>query len=111
MVVFRISEKQEFDKHFLSYVFNSEFFQYQKSANSRGDIVVHIYEKQLRDMKFVIPPLSEQKQIANFLDQETVQIDQIIDAETKRINLLKEYRQSLISSVVTGKIRMTENIV
>jgi type I restriction enzyme, S subunit len=111
MVIFKIGEKREFDTYFLSYISNSEFFQYQKSANSRGEIVVHVYERQLRDMRFTIPPLSEQKQISDYLDQETSKIDRMVDIETKRIDLLKEYRQSLVSNVVTGKIDVRDEVI
>jgi len=55
-------------------------------------------------------PLKEQQQIANYLDEKTTQIDSIIEKETKRIELLKEYRQSLISNVVTGKVRVVEEV-
>ncbi len=51
-----------------------------------------------------VPLLSEQTQIANFLDRKTQQIDELISAENRKIELLKEYRQSLISEAVTGKI-------
>ncbi len=55
---------------------------------------------------FEIPfPLrQEQKQIVNFLDDKTRQIDQLRSNEERMVKLLKEYRQSLISEVVTGKI-------
>ena len=52
----------------------------------------------------VVPPLAEQKEIANFLDRKTEQIDELIALEVRKIELLKEYRQSLISHAVTGKI-------
>ena len=51
-----------------------------------------------------LPPLSEQKQIVNFLSRKTGQIDELITIEGRKIELLREYRQSLISEVVTGKI-------
>jgi len=51
-----------------------------------------------------LPPLSEQQQVVEYLDEQTKKIDTTIDKETQRIELLKEYRQSLISEVVTGKI-------
>ena len=53
-----------------------------------------------------IPMLSDQEQIqiANFLNHKTQQIDELIATEQQKIELLKEYRQSLISEVVTGKI-------
>ncbi|MYI94504.1 hypothetical protein F4083_09325 [Candidatus Poribacteria bacterium] len=46
----------------------------------------------------------EQTQIANYLDHKTEQIDNLIAIENQKIQLLKEYRQSLISEAVTGKI-------
>ena len=52
----------------------------------------------------VVPSLSEQAQISDFLDRKTEQIDELISAEQRKIELLKEYRQSLISEAVTGKI-------
>ena len=51
-----------------------------------------------------IPPDSEQRQIADFLDRKTGQIDEVIAVEHRKIELLKEYRQSLISEAMTGKI-------
>ena len=49
------------------------------------------------------PPISEQQQIVEYLDTQTGLVDKTISIEEKRIELLKEYRQSLISEVVTGK--------
>jgi type I restriction enzyme, S subunit len=56
-----------------------------------------------RELPCLIPPLSEQRQIVEYLDEQTQKIDNTISIEEKRIELLKEYRQSLISEVVTGK--------
>jgi len=49
----------------------------------------------------VIPPLSEQTNIANFLDHKTALIDQAIGIKEKQIELLKERRQILIHHAVT----------
>ena len=49
------------------------------------------------------PPVEEQQQIVEYLDEQTQLIDKTISIEEKRIELLKQYRQSLISEVVTGK--------
>ena len=54
------------------------------------------------------PP--EQTQIADFLDRKTQQIDELITAEGRKIELLKEYRQSLISEAVTGKIDVRNEV-
>ena len=65
------------------------------------------WELRFEDFKDIVvpfPTILEQTQIANFLNQKTKQIDELIAAENQKIQLLKEYRQSLISEVVTGKI-------
>ena len=49
----------------------------------------------------------DQRQIVTDLDQKTQEIDASIETEEKKIEHLKEYRQSLISNVVTGKIDIT----
>ncbi|MFM7600662.1 MAG: restriction endonuclease subunit S, partial [Pseudanabaena sp.] len=56
-----------------------------------------------------IPPLSEQKAIADYLDKKTAQIDQIIQTINAQIEKLKELRKTLINDVVTGKIKVTGN--
>lgn len=54
----------------------------------------------------IVPMLSieEQKEIANFLDLESHKINKTIDAQKQLIEKLKEYRTSIISHAVTGKI-------
>ena len=111
MVIFSLKTDQNFDYEFLSYSFNSDYCQHQKSSMSRGDIVVHIYEKQLREIWVAVPPKSEQIQISNYLNDCTQQIDQLLKKNLKKIKILKEYRESLISSVVTGKLRVTEDMI
>ena len=60
------------------------------------------------DFQMVIPPIEEQQQIVEYLNKQTEEIDTLIQLEQKKIDTLKEYRQSLISEVVTGKIRVCE---
>ncbi len=50
------------------------------------------------------PPLPEQKAIAEYLDKKTAQINELVSAKQKQIELLKEYKQSVIANAVTGKI-------
>ena len=56
-----------------------------------------------------ITTLREQSQISQFLDRNTSQIDSLSEKLRRKIELLKEYRQSLISNVVTGKVKVTED--
>ena len=61
--------------------------------------------------KVYIPPINEQTLIAKSLDKKTDQINLIIEKYSEKIKLLIEYRRSLIASVVTGKMRITEGMI
>ena len=61
----------------------------------------------LKIVPMISPPIDEQNEIVEFLDSKTKEIDDLVQLEQKKIDLLKEYRQSLISEVVTGKIKVT----
>ena len=64
----------------------------------------------IENLLLPIPTDSEQLQITNFLDHKTEQIDELISTEQQKIKLLKEYRQSLISEAVTGKIDVRNEV-
>jgi len=60
---------------------------------------------QIKNIITQIPEnLPEQTAIANFLDKATAKIDKTIQKIKEKINLLEEYKKSLIHYVVTGKI-------
>ena len=105
IIVLRLNEGN--NPIYLSYLLNSSFVQYQKSLMGRGEIIVHIYSKNIKEIKTPLPPIIEQKEIVEYLDTQTKEIDDLVSLEQKKIDTLKEYRQSLISEVVTGKIKVT----
>ena len=55
------------------------------------------------------PPLSEQNAIVSYIDRKVAQIDKMKAAELSQIEKLKEYKQRLISDVVTGKVKVTND--
>ena len=69
-----------------------------------------LYPDAFFNMFTITPTFREQTQIANFLDHKTEQIDELISTEQQKIKLLKEYRQSLISEAVTGKIDVRNEV-
>lgn len=52
---------------------------------------------------FPVPPIKEQKAIADYLDKKCAEYDRKINKVNHRIDLLQEYKQSIITEVVTGK--------
>lgn len=55
-------------------------------------------------VKLILPPKSEQQEIVEYLDEEKNKIDNLISTQIQLIEKLKEYRSSIISHAVTGKI-------
>ncbi len=96
---------------FISYILNSHYTNYQKSINGKGEIIVHIYSKNLREIKTIVPSDAEQKQITDYLDKKTTQIDNLVDKIERKIEFVKEYRTTLISDAVTGKIDVREETI
>ena len=63
---------------------------------------------QWRNVVVPLPPHSEQRAIAAFLDRETAKIDTLIGKIRRAVDLLRESRTALISAAVTGKIDIRE---
>jgi type I restriction enzyme S subunit len=63
--------------------------------------VKHLSSSQVTKTRFGCPPTSEQRVIAEFLDQETAKIDNLIAKKERLIELLEEKRAALITHAVT----------
>lgn len=63
----------------------------------------------MRKLASVIPPLLEQQEIVNYIEAKVANINQLCQAERSQIEKLKEYKQRLISDVVTGKVKVTND--
>jgi len=98
------TQKNKLNNEYLVYLINSEYGKSEVSILKRGFGKDNLNVKEFKYFKTIEIPLSEQSQIVEYLDEQTQKIDSTIEKETQRIELLKEYRQSLISEVVTGKV-------
>lgn len=57
----------------------------------------------LREIVYLLPPINEQKEIANYLDTKCAEINDIIKNKKEQLETLEEYKKSLIYEYVTGK--------
>ncbi len=93
----------QFDKRYMMYQLNSKPFWFNASQLSSGATMQRISRSKLGAIKVIVPPLSEQQEIADFLDKKCAEIDRLKAKLTKKRETLTELRQSIISEVVTGK--------
>jgi type I restriction enzyme, S subunit len=92
------------------FYFLQQFYMFGK--NGAFDLIVnrisiaHLTVEKLREIKFVVPPLEEQQSIVKHIESECNRIDLQVERTKSLIELLNEYREALISEVVTGKVKV-----
>lgn len=94
---------EEIDVRYYSWLFSCERFSDEFYRNGHG-IVADLWSTKWSDMKGIYlpkPPVNERAQIVAYLDQMTSEIDAAVADIERSIELLNEYRQSVISEVVT----------
>ena len=93
---------------YMYWVLNSLVFTEFVNFEKKGTTILHLYQNIFKNLPYTQPPISEQKEIVNFLKDETSRIDNSIQKINKEIDLLQEYRDALIYEAVTGKINVLE---
>lgn len=87
--------------YFLSKLFSKELRKYATG--------IKVFRFNINDLKTIyisLPPLSEQKEIADFIETQSTKIDKAVAIKEQEIEKLKEYKVSLIDGVVTGKVKI-----
>ena len=95
---------------FIYYVTLSHFYRNWLEQQIIISTIQNVNGEKYSNFQIPIPLHQEQKQIVNFLDHNNQRLDELITAEQRKIELLKEYRQSLISEAVTGKIDVRNEV-
>lgn len=76
------------------------------NASTYGSKMPRANSNFIGNLKIAIPHLSEQSEIAAYLGKVSTKTEQAIKLKRQEIERLKEYRQTIINSAVTGKIKI-----
>ena len=100
-----IRPNKEILSEYIVYFFNTEYC-YQ--LNHEGTVVAggqgNLNVKNVERYRIPLPPIEEQKLIVNYLDNYRVEMETLISKYQNQLDLMQEYRTTLISQAVTGKI-------
>ena len=95
-------------KWFYYLLLSKNFIQEFDSRIDKTGQQPNISSNDIGDISIPVPPESEQEKLILFIDKHSTEIDFKINKTKRLIDLLTEYRTALISEVVTGKIKVTE---
>lgn len=86
---------------FLNYALNSGYIQSQKGFGKAKLKVVHISAFDLGNLIVALPPITEQKLIADYLDSKCAEFNSTLSDIQSQIEALEEYKRSVITEAVT----------
>ncbi|WP_412499604.1 restriction endonuclease subunit S [Vibrio furnissii] len=96
---------------FLNAVLASEVGQGQIWFFQQGGGREGLNFQSLKNFWLALPPKQEQREIVNYINKVSVEMNNIVDSLQKQISKIKDYRSSLVNSAVTGKIKITPEMV
>lgn len=103
VIRFRPNNQEELLPEFSKYYFRSnihrKFFVKEMNLVTRASLSQELLKK----VPILLPPLSEQKKIAVYLDRKCFEIDKLITRKKELLTDLESYKKSLIYEYVTGK--------
>lgn len=95
--------KKGIDNKYLFFYLSSKTYKDQ-FFNAMTGLIGGVAISSIKNFRLVLPPVTVQVAIANFLDKKTAQIDEAITIKEKQIELLKERKQIIIQQAVTKGI-------
>ena len=76
---------------------------YASLASGTSSSMQNISQSQFESLTVLLPSITDQRQIADYLDEKCAQIDHLISLKQSKIEKLEQYKKSLIYEYVTGK--------
>ena len=101
-----VQKNQTYDEVFLDILLRCSPMKDAYTVNSSGitSSRMRLYPDKFLRIFFICPPIEEQQLIVKYIKTETTVIEKTISRAEREIELIQEYRNRLISDVVTGKI-------
>lgn len=104
--VYRPLPEAEMDYRFFDYLYRSRPYIIEMTRYSRGvwESRLRLYPDSFLRLPVVVPPISEQRLIADYLDGQLAKINLVISEAEQFVEFARERRAALITSAVTGQI-------
>lgn len=102
--------KEEYYPQYLGLLLSSKFYVANYNLYSKGvmDGYVRLYTDDLFNIYGIVPPIDEQKNIVEIIEKKHNELNLLISKAQKELTLIKQYRNSLITEIVTGQRNITK---
>lgn len=100
---------ERFTNEYLYYVISSDVFVRYYKYSSTGSTMESLSQEKLGNFIFPVYDLLSQQQIVDFLDTKCSEIDTLIADKKRQLDILADYKKSLIYEYVTGKKEVPVN--
>lgn len=103
-----VTNPEAMNSKFLFYFIKSNAYMDWANRNFVQTTIQNLSAGRHKNLPVTVPPLAEQQQIADYLDEKCKNIDNRVQKRRQQLEWLKEYKKSLIFDYVTGKKRVEE---
>lgn len=104
----RVRIDGDIESRYLNYLFDTVYFAEYVLLYAVGTTMASINSDILTNSKILVPPITEQRCIADFLDSNCKTLFEIIENKQSQLTTLQQHKKSLIYEYVTGKKRVKE---
>lgn len=92
------------DRRFLYWLLQDRRLKAEITAKSARAVQSGFQKQDLKNLAVWLPPIPEQREIAQMLDHRKRILDSILTVLERQVGLLTEHRQALITAAVTGEL-------
>lgn len=106
-----IPDEEKVVPHYYHYVFRTSGIANECYRYGRGIMMMRwrTYSSEFKRIHVPFPSFDEQQQIADYLDTKSAEIDTLIADKKRQLDILADYKKSLIYEYVTGKKEVPVN--
>ena len=108
----RPKKNTQIDSRYIEYLFRTPIAVEEMHRYSHGiaDFRLRLYWPEFKNIRLCIPPIQEQTEIADYIDEKCLLIDKLIEKRECLIKKIEGYKKSLIYECVTGKKEISVHI-
>lgn len=109
-VVAKPKDGIEIDSRYMEALLRTSEATEEMHRYSRGivDFRLRLYWPEFKNIRICLPPIEEQREIADYIDRKNEEIDRLIKKKEQFVSELENYKKSLIYEYVTGKKEVPE---